>query len=343
MSAERTTTSRNVYGGSVPGSLSRRMWLFSVGLTGLLPRFTMASEPVEPTSFVHAGIVDAWRAYANRLSFGRGQTLALVDDGCKLDMPEWSTPVDGVPKVRASYDSVSDDDDPRHEGKGYHGSTIGVPSSLNHQGRWGVAYRNQVAVIRALECCHCHVRDSVSLAKGLEWIIRHHEQYAITTVKLAPVDDLAHGEPVPTEIDAPLKRLRELGLWVSAPTGNHDFRDGISWPACQPNCFAVGAVKPVRPTPAPEAEVVYLDRDRKVDLVVPAAATSSSNALACGAAMLLREAISVRQFDWKPLGATLPEAMLAIFQKTGHAAHDPGTNLNFRRLDVKRALDLVWG
>ena len=343
MSAERTVPSRDAPEGPVTGFLSRRQWLLTMGLTGFLPSFLLAGEPVEPTSFVHAGIVEAWRAYADRLSFGRGQTLALVDDGCKLDMPEWSTPVDGIPKVRVSYDSVSDDDDPRHEGRGYHGSTIGIPSSLNHQGRWGVAYQNQVAVIRALECCHCHVSDSVSLAKGLEWIVRHHKRYAITTVNLAPVDDLAHSEPVPTGIDAPLKRLRELGLWVSAPTGNHDFRDGISWPACQPHCFAIGAVKPVSPAPAPEAEVIYLDRHRKVDLVVPAAATSSSNALACGAAMLLREAISLRKFDWKPVGATLPEAILAIFQKTGHAAHDPGSNLTFRRLDVKRALDFVWG
>jgi len=331
---------------------SRRQWLWTVGALGLQGlgvtglRHAAAQEPlqpVEPSSFAHAGILDAWRAYGERLSFGRGQTLALVDDGCDLAMPEWSTPVDGVPKVLVSYDSVSDDDDPRHEGKGYHGSTIGVPSSLNHKGRRGVAWNNQVAVIRALECCHCHVRDSVSLAKGLEWIVKHHKQHRITTVNLAPVDDLAHGEPVPTGIDAPLERLRELGIWVSAPTGNHDFRDGISWPACQPNCFAIGAVKPVSPAPAPDAEVVYLDRHSKVDLVVPAAATSSSNALVCGSAMLLREAIELRKFDWKPLGKTMPDAMLAIFQKTGQPAHDPGTNLTFRRLDLKRALDFVWG
>lgn len=329
---------------------TRRQWLATVGVLGLgglglpvagLPS-AIAQEPVEPISFVHAGIIDAWRAYGDRLSFGRDQTLALVDDGCDLALPEWSTPVDGVPKVLVSYDSVSDDDDPRHEGKGYHGSTIGVPSSLNHKGRRGVAWNNQVAVIRALECCHCHVRDSVSLAKGLAWIVKHHRQHRITTVNLAPVDDLAHGEPVPTGIDAPLKQLRELGIWVSAPTGNHDFRDGISWPACQPFCFAIGAVKPVSPTPAAEAEVVYLDRHRKVDLVVPAAATSSSNALVCGGAMLLREAIEIRKFDWKPWGNTLPEAQLAIFQKTGVPVHDPGTGLTFRRLDLKAALDFVW-
>ena len=146
-------------------------------------------------------------------TFGKGQTLALIDDGCKLSMPEWSQPGSQVPKVLISYDSVDGDDNPQHEGKGYHGSTIGIPSSVNFNGMLGVAFNDQVAVIRALECCHCNVKDSVTLAAGLRWVIEHHQEYHITTVNLAPVDDLEHGKPVPTEIDAELKQLRELRIW----------------------------------------------------------------------------------------------------------------------------------
>ena len=58
----------------------------------------------------------------------------------------------GFPKVRVTYDAVDGDDNPKHEGRGYHGSTIGAPSSLNYRGKWGVSYNNQVAVIRAVEC-----------------------------------------------------------------------------------------------------------------------------------------------------------------------------------------------
>ena len=39
-------------------------------------------------------------------TFGKGQTLALIDDGCKLSMPEWSQPGSQVPKVVVSYDSI---------------------------------------------------------------------------------------------------------------------------------------------------------------------------------------------------------------------------------------------
>jgi hypothetical protein len=300
------------------------------------PKQEVAIEPAQPAEFEHAGILDAWAQYADVLTFGKGQTLALLDDGCKPGMPEWNTPVDGISKVRATWDAVDGDDDPKHEGRGYHGSTIAVPSSLNYQGKRGVAFNNQIAIVRSLECCHCKIADSVSLAAALQWVIDHHEEHGITAINLAPVDDQAHAKPVPTEIDAKLAELRKLNIWVSAPAGNHNFTDGISWPASQPNCFAIGAVKPGK-------DEVYLDRQKKIDLLVPARATSSSNAILCGAAMLLREAIEKAKYDWKADGANLPEAMMAIFQKTGKAVEDPGTGLSFKRLDLLAALDHVFG
>lgn len=317
-------------------SLVRRasLLLAAASLIVVVPGNSRAGEPVTPVEFRHARISDAWEKYAKTLTFGQGQTLALVDDGCKLAMPEWTAKMGDIPKVLVSYDSVDGDDDPKHEGKGYHGSTIGIPSSLNYQGRWGVAYNDQVAVIRALECCHCNVTDGKTLAAGLQWIVDNSQKYRITTVNLAPVDDLAHDKPVPTDIDEKLAKLRELGIWVSAPTGNHNYTNGISWPSCQPNCFAIGAVRPGK-------DEVYLDRHAKVDLVVPAAATSSSNALACGAAILLREAIEKSAYDWKGDGKNLPEAMLAILQKTGKTVDDPATKRSYQRLDVLAALEHV--
>jgi hypothetical protein len=250
-------------------------------------------------------------------------------------MPEWLKSDGDQPKVLIAYDSVDGDDNPKHEGRGYHGSTIGIPSSLNYKGKWGVAYNNQVAVIRALECCHCNVSDSKTVAAGLQWVIDNHKRYRITTVNLAPVDDKAHNKPVATAIDDKLKKLRQLGIWVSAPTGNHNFTNGISWPASQPNCFAIGAVRLGK-------DEVYLDRHAKVDLVVPAAATSSSNAIACGAAIVLREAILETGYDWKPDALNIAEAMLAIMQKTGVKVDDPATKRSYQRLDLAAALRHVF-
>jgi len=298
-------------------------------------RPVVGGEPAQPVPFRHAGILSSWQRFADRLSFGRGQTLALVDDGCTLSRPEWSTSVDGRPKVLVTYDSVDGDKDPRHEGKGYHGTTVGIPSSLNHAGKWGVAYNNQLAVIRALECCHCNVSDDKTVAAALQWVIDHHKKYSITTVNLAPVDDLEHAKPVGGLITAKLLKLRSLGVWVSAPTGNHKFHGGISWPACQPGCFAIGAVVPGR-------DLVHRDRSAKVDLLVPAHATSSSNAIVCGSVMLLREAMIVSKYRWQAKGPTLPDAMMKILQETGVPVKDQASGLTFRRLRLDRALAHVF-
>ena len=309
-----------------------RSFLF---LSFAFPVLLQAGEPADPASFKHAGIISAWKTYKDELTFGKGQTLALVDDGCTLSRPEWSQSDGDQPKVLVTYDSVDGDNDPKHEGKGYHGSTIGIPSSVNYNGKWGVAYNNQVAVIRALECCHCNVRDGKTVAAALQWIIDNHKKYRITTVNLAPVDDKPHSKPVATEIDGKLVQLRKLGIWVSAPAGNHNFTNGISWPASQPNCFAIGAVKKGK-------DEVYLDRHAKVELVVPAAATSSSNAIACGAAIILREAILKTGYDWKQDGSNLAEAMMKIMQKTGVKVYDPGTKRSYQRLDLSLALKHVF-
>ena len=138
-----------------------------------------------------------------------------------------------------------------------------------------------------------------------------------------------------TAIDKKLVRLRELGIWVSAPTGNHNFTNGISWPACQPHCYAIGAVRPGQ-------DEVHQDRHAKVDLVVPASATSSSNAIAAGAAMVLREAIEETGYAWKKEAQHLPDAIMAIMQKTGVSVKDAATQRSYQRLDLAAALAHVF-
>ncbi len=302
---------------------------------GLYGSLTQAAEPAQPVPFQQSQVIATWEKYKDILTFGKYQTLALVDDGCNLNRPEWILQNTDYPKVLITYDSVDGDKDPSHEGRGYHGSTIGIPSSVNHDGKLGVAFNNQVAIIRSLECCHCNIRDSQTLAAALAWVAKHHRKYRITTVNLAPVDDLEHAQPVATEIDRQLSRLRRLGIWVSAPTGNHNYTAGISWPSSQPNCFAIGAVQPGTNT-------VFQDRHQKVDLVVPAHATSSSNAILCGAAMILREAIEISGFNWRKLNNNHAEAMMQIFQSTGVAVKDETTGLQFSRLDLLAAVDYVF-
>ncbi|MBN2294029.1 MAG: hypothetical protein JXM70_16505 [Pirellulales bacterium] len=293
------------------------------------------AQAYSPLEFERMGIIATWEKYDGVLLWGKGQTLVAMDDGCDMSVPEWKVKLPWGPKVVAGYDSVDNDDDPSPVPPGYHGTGIAFPSSLNYKGKLGVAYNNSVIQIRAVTIVHLRSDEAASLAMGLQWVIDNQKRYNITAINLSPLDDQRHRRPVATVIDEKLTKLREQGVWVSAPCGNHGYTTGISWPACASACFAIGAVKPA-------ADIVHLDRFSNTDLTIPATATSSSNAFIVGSAMILREAIEKSCFKWRREGKTLPEAMLAIFKKTGTEVTDPATGLHFRRPNLLAAVDYVF-
>ncbi len=293
--------------------------------------------PYNTESFDQIRVLDTWRKYADNLTWGKGQCLAILDDGCDLCDPPWQVVMPWGKKVIATYNSIDGNDDPTPIPPGYHGTSVGYPSSMNHTGIHGVAYNNFVAQVRCVSKVHLKGQHEAStLAAALQWVLDHHKQYNITTVNLSPVDDERHREPVHTPIDEKLMVLRQQGLWVSAPCGNHHYTDGISWPACQPYCFAIGATLPGQ-------HVVHLDRFANTDLLVAAQATSSSNAYAAACAMVLREAIENSGYPWQNDGANLPETLLAIFKNTGIPIEDPATKCTFHELNLLAAVDHVLG
>lgn len=299
---------------------------------------TRAEAPklYEPTEMNHFRVPQTWEKYAGKLTWGKGQCLAILDDGCDLTAPQWQVSLPWGKKVIAGYDSIDHDDDPTPVPPGYHGTTVGYPSSLYYQGTCGVAYNDFVAQVRCVSIVHLRKDESKTMADGLQWVIDNHEKYNITAVNLSPLDDVAHQKPVPTVIDEKLATLRRLNIWVSAPCGNNGHTNGISWPACQPDCFAIGAAKPGE-------EVAINDRWANTDILVPAGATSSSNAYAAGCSMILREAIRKTNYDWHKDGKNLPEAMMTIFKRTGIDVNDPPSGQTFKRLDLLNAVDEVYG
>lgn len=303
------------------------------------------ARPYEPLDFDHFRATHAWRKHEHLLTFGRGQTLAILDDGCNLAVPQWNTRLPWGPKVIANWNSIDRNANPAPGPIGYHGTSVGWPSSINHDGVIGVAYNNHVIHVRCVSIVHLTRDESDTMAGALQWVIDHHQQYNITAVNFAMLDDQPHRAPLSaTAIDAPLATLRKLNIWVSAPCGNNEYTHGISWPACQPHCYAIGAVLPQSPDDLrARGEVVIRDRWSNTDILVPATATSSSNAYIAGASMLLREAIAQTRYDWKRHADNLPDAMMAIFKQTGTHAFDPATQLHFKRLDLLAALDHVTG
>lgn len=291
--------------------------------------------PYNAEHFKSIGVLRVWEKYDGLLSWGEGQCLAIVDDGCDLTIPEWQTVHTWGPKVKVCWNAYEQNNDPTPVPPGYHGTSVGYPSSLCYEGLCGIAYRNQVAQIRACTIVHLPEieGEDVTLARALNWIADHAEEYNITAVNLSALDDKEHTEPLPTALDTPLKRLREMNIWVSAPCGNNQHTGGISWPACQENCYGIGSVW---------QEQVFNDRYLNTDLLVHAQFTSSSNAYAAACYMIWREAVEKNGFDWKAYGKTMPEAAMAIFKLTGRDYNDAVTGITFKALNLEAVIDFVW-
>jgi hypothetical protein len=281
-------------------------------------------------------VPETWVKYDGILTWGKDQTLAILDDGCDVHLPEWQCHLPWGNKVIATWNSIEGNENCAHGPTGYHGTSVGFPSSINYGQILGVAYNNFVAHVRCVPSLRVHPNEAAgTIAQALRWVLDNHERYNITSVNLSPVDVQAHACPVPTAIDVDLERLRNAGIWVSAPCSNNGFTTGISWPACQPGCFGIGAV-------IPGQDVPHLDRFNNTAILVPATATSSSNAYIAAASMILREAIAKAGFVWQDRAVTLPEAIMAIMQQTGIEVFDPSTGIAFRRLDVLAAVDHVF-
>lgn len=305
---------------------------------GIDPQTTVSSScgaPYNADSFAQMRVTDAWKKYGGILSWGKGQCLAILDDGCKLNDPAWQVEMPWGKKVIATWNSIDGNEDCRPVPPGYHGTSVGYPSSQNLNGVRGVAYNNFVAQVRCVSVVHLKQDESKTMAAALRWVIDNRKRLNITAVNLSPLDDQRHKEPVPTVIDSELAELRRLGIWVSAPAGNHHYTDGIGWPACQDDCFGIGGTIPGK-------HEIHLDRWSNIDLLVAAVATSSSNAYATACSQVLREAIGKTGYCWQNDGENMAEAMMAIFQKTGVPIHDAATGLDFRELDLLAALDSVF-
>lgn len=294
-------------------------------------------SPYNAESFGQMRVTETWHKYKDTLTWGKGQCLAILDDGCVLSDPPWQVTMPWGPKVVATYNSIDDNDDPTPVPPGYHGTSVGYPSSMKHEGVHGVAFNNQVAQVRCVSVVHLDGQgEAPTIALALQWVLAHAEQYNITAVNLSVLDDEQHQIPMATVIDDVLRALRERDIWVSAPCGNHHYTNGISWPACQADCFGIGATVPGK-------HDVHLDRYKNTDLLMAAQATSSSNAYAVACAMILREAIEVCAYPWQKDGETLPDAMLAIFKRTGVRIKDRAADFEFRELDLLAAVGAVFG
>lgn len=322
---------------------------YSAPPPAVIPKPYDHPEQAGANGFRKMCVLEAWEKYKDVLTFGQGQTMALLDDSCNIDRPEYKVVLPWGPKVIATWNSVETNSDPRPIPPAYHGTGMDFPSSLNYEGKGGIAFNNHVAAVRCVRKVHMGnivPQATDSIKKALAWVLENREKLNITAINLSPLDDKEHAARVPSDLDPLLLQLREQGVWVSAPCGNGTFTNGISWPACAPQCFAIGCSDgwfwSLPYSPEKDRPCARFNRNINTDILAPAGATSSANAYLVGCAMVLREAIEKSGYDWKAKGNNLPEAMLAIFKETGISAYDKSTGITFKSVNLLKALDLVF-
>jgi hypothetical protein len=202
------------------------------------------------------------------------------------------------------------------------------------------------------------------LVRSLRWVVAHHRRVNVTAVQISAYDGLYEDGPhewaaqqpeLYAAFTAAASALRRDGVWVSAPTGNNaeDVQetpiDRISWPASDPNVFAIGCASETSGVVAnwtrelgayfstrldaargypitPEGETHRsLAKGENGVLLLPSPMpwSSTCNAIACAVSVALRSILATR-CKLNPLDVA-PEAIFRLMTQTSVPSWDPAT------------------
>ncbi|MDQ3439819.1 MAG: S8 family serine peptidase [Planctomycetota bacterium] len=324
----------------------------------------MISRPAPALEALESRRLFAWSAAAQLVDqdaaalslpslTGTGVTVAVIDTGINYNLAPLGGGLGSGKKVVDGYDFVDNDTDPMDiDG---HGTAVAAAIAARPYTTGGVTYQG-VAPGARLVGLRVGSSDSIPTAnieRALQWVVTNYTTHGISIVNLSlgsgNYPDSSSGSILADEFAT----LRELGIFVVAASGNSNdeqsgpiSEDGVSYPAADPNVFAVGAVD------SNDAVSTWTQRGDEldllaagVDIVLPAldgtydamSGTSFAAPQVAGAAAL------IKQLD----RTTLPGDIGSILMSSGTTNRDGDnefgdtTGLLFSRLDIDAALALT--
>jgi subtilisin family serine protease len=306
----------------------------------------------------------AWSSYAQLVDqdtaaqhypsiTGSGVTVAVIDTGIDYTQPSLGGGFGSGFKVVGGYDFLDNDSDPMDQ-SGHGTSVAGViaakPYTVN-----GITYQG-VAPNAKLVALRVGTEDSIldsNIERALQWVINNYRTYGISVVNLS----LGSGNYTDPRTSSPLSdefaQLRNLGIFVTAASGNSNdqnsgpiSRDGVAYPAADPNVFAVGAVD------SSDVITSWTQRGDELDMLAPGVnivmpklgggfvtedGTSFASPYVAGAAAL------IKQLDPSAKAGDIG----SILMSSGHDNRDGSgevgntTTLQFARLDIDAAIRIT--
>ncbi|CAN5638792.1 hypothetical protein BH09PLA1_BH09PLA1_08840 [soil metagenome] len=321
-------------------------------------KFAQAIESLETR------VLFAWSAYAQLVnqdaaaaSFanvtGAGTTVAVIDTGVDYTQPSLGGGFGPKFKVIGGYDFVNNDSDPMDESG--HGTSVAGVIAANPYTVGGVTYQG-VAPDAKIVALRVGTEDSISdnnIERALQWVIANYQKFSISVINLSLGSGAYTDSQTSPQLSDEFKTLRDDGIFVVAASGNSNdqasgpiSRDGIAFPAADPNVFAVGAVD------SNDVITSWSQRGDELDLLAPGVnivmpklgggfvtedGTSFASPCVAGTAALIKQIdATARPGD---IGSILMTS--GINNRDGSGETGNTTTLQFSRLDIVSALTLT--
>jgi subtilisin family serine protease len=174
----------------------------------------------------------------------------------KVMNTSWS----GCGDFLGGYDYVNKDGDPMDDNG--HGTHIAGIITSNNETYRGVA--PNATIVAAKVCGADDSCSSLDLAAGVDWCTANKDAYGISVMSISIGGGNKYSSACDNLIDTiAINNAADNGIFVAVSSGNNNWIDGISAPACASNAISVGATK------KDDTMAGYTNRDELLDLLAP--------------------------------------------------------------------------
>jgi hypothetical protein len=274
---------------------------------------------------------------------GAGTTVAVLDTGVEYSLATFgSCTAPGVPascKVIFAQDFATDDrvlDDDGH-GTNVAGIVLGVAPG---------------AKIAALDVFDGKGAPDQAILAAINWSVVNQARYDIAAMNLSLGGQRFSAPCSNSPYTSAFAQARATGIVPTVASGNEEYKDSLSYPACAPGAVSVGAVYDANvgsrtwsrcADPATVANQVtcFSNSASFLTLLAPGAMISVENLVYGGtsqAAPHVAGATAVLK-AFKPSAS--PDEIVSVLQRTGVPTTDPRNSITKPRINVKAALDAL--